>query len=348
MLANLDEAAALEALDALVDAQLLVAGTRIRFSHPIVRAAVYDEIGPGERSRLHREAAAMLAAQGAELDAVAAQLLASEPTGSEEVIATLREAAALARSRGAPENAVTYLSRALEEGCERELRAAVCFELGMAAKLAGDGAMAEHFAAARRLAADPAIRNAAALELASTLVLRKPWSEAMALIEEALEDLDGREPELALRLECLRAGIAAADPRLVGDFDRRSDRLRELASSESVPARSLALLLGAVNAWRTGDADQVAPLVERGFADRRPLASGVEPWALGQGLGALILCELGDRARELAGILLAEARGLGSLAGFILGTAYRGFVDARQGRLEDAEQALREALSAGA
>ena len=47
--------------------------------HPIVRAAIYDELPPGERSRLHREAARLLAAEGAEIDAVAAQLLASEP-----------------------------------------------------------------------------------------------------------------------------------------------------------------------------------------------------------------------------------------------------------------------------
>jgi DNA-binding CsgD family transcriptional regulator len=99
-----------------------------------------------------------------------------------------------------------------------------------------------------------------------------------------------------------------------------------------------------VSAWRTGDADTVGPLVERGFDDGRPLAAGVDAWVVGQGLAALILSEQADRARELAARLLAEARALGSIAGFVLGTAYRGFVDARYGRLGAAEEALRSAL----
>ena len=142
-LAGLDEAQALPALDELVKAHVLRARARLELVHPIVRAAIYDELAPGERSDLHRRAARLLAAEGAELDAVAAQLLASEPTGSQEVIAQLREAAAHALARGAPEDAVAYLERALQEGCERELRAAISFELAKAARLAGQPAMIE-------------------------------------------------------------------------------------------------------------------------------------------------------------------------------------------------------------
>ena len=78
-LARLPEDEALPALDGLVGAHVLQEGTEVlRFVHPIVRAAIYDELPPGERSRLHREAARLLAAEGAEIDAIAAQLLASE------------------------------------------------------------------------------------------------------------------------------------------------------------------------------------------------------------------------------------------------------------------------------
>ena len=158
-LAGLEESVALRALDALVAAEVLQAGGRLGFVHPILRAAIYDEIAPGERSTLHRESARLLAAEGAELDAIAAQLLATEPTGSAEVIAQLRDAAAFALTRGAPEGAIAYLSRALAEGCERELRAAISFELGTAARVAGRPAMVEHFTQAHRLATDPVLRN---------------------------------------------------------------------------------------------------------------------------------------------------------------------------------------------
>jgi hypothetical protein len=172
-LAALDEAAALDALDALVRGGVVRPNDRLEFVHPILRAAIYDELAPGERSRLHRQAADLLAGEGAELDAVAAQLLACEPMGSPRVIAQLREAASHAVGRGAPEDAIAYLSRALEEGSERELRALISFELGMAARVAGRPAtMAQCFREAHRLATDLRLRNRAALELATLLVFR--------------------------------------------------------------------------------------------------------------------------------------------------------------------------------
>ena len=135
-LAGLDSTQALAALDALVAMDVVRTGGRLEFSHPIVRMAIYEEIAPGERSAMHRRIADLLAGEGAELDSVAWHLLLSEPVGSPETIATLREAAARAVALGAPENAATYLSRALEEGCERDLRLAILLELATAEKLA--------------------------------------------------------------------------------------------------------------------------------------------------------------------------------------------------------------------
>ncbi len=188
------------------------------------------------------------------------------------------------------------------------------------------------------------IRNAAALELASTAVLTKSWDEPWRSSRKRSRTSTARTRARAAP-RVLACGHRRADPRLVAEFDARAAALQELARESACPARSLALLLGAVSAWRTGDEHEVLPLIERGFEDGRPLAAGVEPWAVGQGLGALILCDQSERARELAAMLLAEARALGSIAGFILGTAYLGFVDARHGRLATAEEALRAALA---
>ena len=81
-LAGLDEGHALAALDALVAADVLPAGHALDFRHPIVGSAIYDELAPGARSAAHRRAAALLGAEGADLDAVAGHLLRSEPTGA--------------------------------------------------------------------------------------------------------------------------------------------------------------------------------------------------------------------------------------------------------------------------
>lgn len=343
-LAALTESDALQALDALVDADVVRAGGRLEFIHPIVRAAIYDELAPGERSRLHREAARLLAEEGAELDAVATHLLASEPTGAPEVIAQLREAAAVAVARGAPEDAAAYLSRALREGCERDLRAELTFELGIAAKLDAQPSMAERFSEARRLARDPVLRNRAALELAWAVTMRGEWDSALALAETALADLGGRAPELTIRLERFRAGSAVYDRRIVGEFDRRLPELRELVARAGDPARSLALLLAAAAAFRGEPAREVVGYVDRGWDGGRALSGGFDEWTLGQGIAALVIIDNLERARELTDEVLADARVRGSLFGYLVGTMYRGWIEARAGHVNAAEAEFRAAL----
>ena len=88
--------------------------------------------------------------------------------------------------------------------------------------------MLEYFGEARQLAEDPALRGNAAFELATALGLKGEWERAMSLLEDALEELGDRDPELAIRLECYRAAITASDPRLVAGFDRRLPMLHEL------------------------------------------------------------------------------------------------------------------------
>jgi hypothetical protein len=67
-LAGLTEAQALAAVDALVAADVVRVEPRLEFVHPLVRAAIYGELAPGERTRLHRDAARLLAAEGEQPD----------------------------------------------------------------------------------------------------------------------------------------------------------------------------------------------------------------------------------------------------------------------------------------
>src|SRR5262249_22728338 len=53
-------------LTELVRAELLRVDPEVAFTHPIVRAAIYEGIGAGERTAAHRRAAALLRDAGAE------------------------------------------------------------------------------------------------------------------------------------------------------------------------------------------------------------------------------------------------------------------------------------------
>jgi hypothetical protein len=58
---------------------LAESGKRMRFRHPLIWAALYDETPPPVRAAWHREAGRALAEAGAPADRVARQLLGQPP-----------------------------------------------------------------------------------------------------------------------------------------------------------------------------------------------------------------------------------------------------------------------------
>ena len=171
-------------------------GTPLRFVHSIVRTAVHDDIPEAVRGLRHAEAARLLAAEGADADAVCAHLLACEPAGSAEVVEQLRAAAVRAARRGAPESAVAYLRRALAETADVSMRAVLLHELGRAEKVLFDPAAAGHVRESLELADDPALRVAVAPDLVELLALAGQWDAGAAVVQAAMEELAGYAEEL--------------------------------------------------------------------------------------------------------------------------------------------------------
>ncbi|MGA2006184.1 MAG: AAA family ATPase [Solirubrobacteraceae bacterium] len=340
-LAGLEERQGLAALDALVAADVIPASGRLEFNHPVVRAAIYDELASGERSAAHRQIAALLAAEGAELDAVAGHLLLTHPTGSAETISTLREAAAHALALGAPDGAATYLARALQEGCERDLRTTLLMELALAEKLATQPSTIGHLEEVRRIAADPLTRARATIELAELLVYSGDWERPLALFETALGELGDGDPALARRTDVLRTLMTAYDPRLVAGFEQRMPALFELAERGGTEARGLAMTLAGVAASRGLDRRRACSLVERGWDEGRLLVEGTNDATISQGLYALLICDELDRATELVDAVADMARTRGSLYEFLMDCAYRGGIENQRGDLAAAEALLR-------
>ncbi len=111
--AGIDAARAAVAAEALVRSQILAAGELLRFAHPILRAAVYEELPPARRALEHRRAAEVLASRNP--DRAAVHLLSTAPAGDPWVAEQLLDAGERAAARGAIDAATALLDRCLAE-----------------------------------------------------------------------------------------------------------------------------------------------------------------------------------------------------------------------------------------
>jgi DNA-binding CsgD family transcriptional regulator len=342
--AELTAAEARDAVDTLVAADVLAVGNELRFRHPIVRSAIYRELAPGARSIAHRAAATELAAHGASLDAVAGHLLRASPAGSRATIVQLREAADHALAIGAPESAVAYLDRALEEAPDRALRAELLLDLARAEQVAGLPSAGARFEEVQRLASDPVIRATAMIERARIDIYASDARPALTLLDLAIEELAGADEALRLRAEAVRAVLTAHDPRLVSSFVERLPIMRELAVSGQPGTRPLALLLAAWDADRDQPPGPVLDLIDRGWADGQYLDEGDSFELLPQTLEVLVGFEQFDRAAGVFQRIDSAARLNGSTMLQLTAVGHRALIEARRGDLAAAETELRAAV----
>jgi hypothetical protein len=103
------------AMSALVSGGIVDAGGTVRFTHPILRTAIYGELSPAERESLHRSAATILRERGAPAGQIAAQVMHTEPAADPWAVALLRDAARHALALGDAAGAAALLDRALAE-----------------------------------------------------------------------------------------------------------------------------------------------------------------------------------------------------------------------------------------
>ena len=203
--AGLERAEAAEAGDALVRAGILEAVRPLRFLHPLLRTAVYADVPPGQRALDHDRAATLLDEAGAEPEDVAAHLLAADPRGSAESVRTLSDAARRALDRAAPEAAVRYLRRALDEPPPDELRPALLRNLATAAFRASDATAFGDLDPVAELTADPATLVDTAAALATWLVGAGRRDDMNALLARAAATAaDTGRLDDAMRLEAQR------------------------------------------------------------------------------------------------------------------------------------------------
>ncbi|MGH2953153.1 MAG: ATP-binding protein [Solirubrobacterales bacterium] len=329
--AGLDEAAASEAADALARADLFRSEGPLEFAHPLIREAVYGDLPPGERMRAHADAARLLNEHDAQPERVAAQLRAAGPVRQPWAAGAFRAAADAALARGAPDSAVTFLDRALEEPLPDETRAALLFKLGVAAARSGDRRAAECFREAFESASEPGLRIRAGLALGESLAFADRGEQAAAVIERTVAEAGGRLPRLRDRVTGLVIQMAHQS---IPTRRAVAPRIRELvAAAERLPEPPLPILahLAAERAVVGGTADDVAALAKRALAGGRlvaELSADAPPVYLAA--GSLTVADRLDEAERALTEAIVEARARGSTPGLMLASAFR--ARARYGR----------------
>jgi tetratricopeptide (TPR) repeat protein len=197
-LAEVPAARAMEIIDGLVVRGILIAGELPRFTHPVVRSAVEARLAPGQRDGLHRAAARLLDGEGAGVEEVGNHLMQCVPEADPWVAARLREFAAEALRRGAPESAAAASARALEEPPPEGDCATVLRELAAAEDAAGrpDEALKRLAEAARRDSGDVRAQVEIAISCAHILASVNRWPEAVESLDRALGLVVGTDATL--------------------------------------------------------------------------------------------------------------------------------------------------------
>jgi len=332
-LAGLEDAAATQAVAALIAVDILAAGPELRFHHPVVQASIYDDLPAPVRGLRHRQAARLLADTGAAISEVASQLLEAEPLNDSWTVGVLRAAAADAITRGAPHSAITFLERALAEPSRSE-QAEVLYELGRAAHAALQIPHAIN-ALTRALESPTATDRArVALELARVLLHAGRAQEAVDMLKAQLENSGDVEPELRLSLQVeyvLFVGPhAEALPMTV--------RLRAVDGRSTTELAALSVASSMADTAR-----EAAALAQRALAggilvrayDTQP-AWFLAPWML---IRADRLDEVAPAVQEA----LDHSRATGSQLGFARSSWLAAEADYRRGVLLDAEAHARSA-----
>jgi DNA-binding CsgD family transcriptional regulator len=229
-LAGLEPDRAARAADALRAAGLLEDGHReLTLAHPLISATLYASLPPGEQALRHADAAALFAAERADPERVGLHLLHTEPARNATTVATLRDAARSALSRGAPQSAASYLRRALgEPPPDPAVDADVRLELGLALAAYMQPEAYDLLDEAVAAAATPMQRGAIALRGARALGLAGHFEKAIELSRHGLRHAAGIPPELLARLDAeLIANLALQAPTV----REAEDRLLRIAAS---------------------------------------------------------------------------------------------------------------------
>jgi DNA-binding NarL/FixJ family response regulator len=331
----------LPALDAAVAAHLLTerpgrtGWPRVEFTHPLIQAAVYQDLGHARRSALHERAAALVPEEHMSLRHRVAAATLPDATLAREVAAKARGLAATSVSFAADALAAAARLSPVNQDRERYLLDAVELML-----------LAGRTAEARSLA--PMLREFAQgprqlLVLGQLALFTESTTAADALLARAWQRCDpAAEPDLAARIAAHTAGVA----RLAGQAGAavmwaRRAIAADIDTAATLHAADVLLLgLGAGGSFREA------------FEHAGPHSSGAAlppgpDYPVGLGMARLWSGDTVLARRELAAALAQHSQP-GSGGATLLLTTLSGLAEAdyRLGRWDDALRHCAQAIAA--
>jgi DNA-binding CsgD family transcriptional regulator len=307
----------------------------VHFRHPLVRAAVYSGADPVARRHAHRALAAALVDSGT-LDRRAWHRALAAVGPDDDVAAELEQAARRARSRS-PQSAALAWARAARLTVDDELRVRRLLEAARDAVSAGQFAEADTAVTdALGRTDDPLVRADLEQVRARVMTANGAFGAAAELLEAAATAIAYTDPE--------RGALMLVDASLplvqAGDWDRAAE----------VTARAWEL------PWRRGGATELA--VGVAYADalgrRGETRAAIELWRRVGGLptgedpkttqlaGEALYSAGDERAHDVLVHAVALCRDRALLDLLPVSLALLGLLEARAGRLREAQAALTE------
>jgi DNA-binding CsgD family transcriptional regulator len=344
-MAEVPEDDAAEALAALERAGLVAGAPSLRFTHPILRAAIEDDMPAVERSRAHEQAAGLLRDRDADPVAVAAHLLLCEPGQGHWAVAALRAAARRGEALGDPASAVRYLERAVVERPGAEELGELLFELGLAAAHAGDPDAAQHL---ERAAAAGGSTRLRALHWTAVLHLVAGRAGAAAdVLESALRDV----PEESAAAEPLIETLLAAGLESTSVRQRLGDLMDHLTVPAGTPRTDFERFTLITVAFRAvveqADAATATEFIRRALGvEEHGYYESVMRASVGRPMIAFVLALVDqlDEAEALLDRLVRAARDYGDRSAVGVFSAERSWIRLRAGAVEGAEADAAEGL----
>lgn len=315
---------------------------RYDFKHPLMRAAVYEQIDYVRRNAYHRRAAALLLdTPDVPAERAAAHLLRLEPVGDLATVGALRQAADEALQHNAPEAASRYLQRALAEPPPAEDKLALLIEAGNAALPVDLKAATGYLQDALALTKNPQQRAQLGVTLGLAMQYMQRVEEATEILTKTVEELPEEEDDLRRAVEAILLNVSciAADWQSV---TLRLPRLRDLPPAQTLGALQLDCMIAALDSYsgnprateRARRALQ-SPLLLESASQRATIAMA--------GCFALTIADP-DAGIAAHDDLIARARVRGAPSALCPAHTYRGLGYLRRGNLAQAEEDLREAL----
>ncbi|MFZ0091857.1 MAG: ATP-binding protein, partial [Solirubrobacteraceae bacterium] len=335
-LAECDLEAAERAADLLVRARLLDVGEPLTFCHPLVAAAVIEDMGPLATSRAHRRAVALLVAAGADDRAIAGHLLSTRPEADSRSVEVLRAAARAALTAGESTGAARLLRRALEEPPSDDTLPGVLLDLAYAEAANGEPQAPDRLDRALAFISDPAERAAATHALCRLLSAQGHFDRAAAVARRGLSELSPGHP-LHAKLEAGYFAAAVFHPasrsQALAQLEIvRHDALRGRLPAEPSLCAQLALREGSDGA----DHEHVRRLADCALAGDPLIEPVTQGRALGFAVAALIQIDELELAEDALAAAIESARARGLLVAAGAARHWRAFVHYRRGRLHEA------------